>query len=261
MNSYLTPDFSKVSTYLFLLLIIALCVAINYFSYKILNSIPAKWLCDYNEEPGEDLLGLRYNFKQSGIYTSALFTILILLSFTVVGYSFYFAFIFFISFISLLITLGDGKYTIIPDQFTIALAVLCVGFAIFDLYNYQIFINSWLDILIGALCGGGALFLINLLSVLIFKKQGMGFGDVKLMLAFGTCLGFPYVFSAFMIAVITACLYIVFLLIKKIITKKEVSTYFPFGPFLCVGSVGTLAFVNQINFLINMYLDLFIIKP
>ena len=99
--------------------------------------------------------------------------------------------------------------------------------------------------------------LINLFSIIILKKNGMGFGDVKLMLALGACLGFPMVFSGLLLAVLVAFLYIIFLLVKKIVSKIEVSSYFPFVPFLCIGSLCSLFLINVINYGLSLYFSLF----
>ena len=180
MANLLPIDFSQISTYITLAVILILSVVLCMLAYRLMNVVPAKWLCDYDEEPDESLFGTRYIFKQSGIYTSALFAIFNLGIFAFFGYSFYTIFFLLISYTMLLITMSDFKYTIIPDQFTIALAVLCVALAITDLFTQQIFIKEWWSIPLGAVCGGGSLMLINLFSIVILKKNGMGFGDVKL---------------------------------------------------------------------------------
>lgn len=257
MANLLPIDFSQISTYITLAVILILSVVLCMLAYRLMNVVPAKWLCDYDEEPGESLFGTRYIFKQSGIYTSALFAIFNLGIFAFFGYSYYTIFFLLISITMLLIAMSDFKYTIIPDQFTIALAVLCVALAITDLFTQQIFIKEWWSIPLGAVCGGGSLMLINLFSIVILKKNGMGFGDVKLMLALGACLGFPMVFSGLLIAVFIAFLYIIFLLIKKIFSKNEVSSYFPFGPFLCIGSLCSMFLVNVINYGLDLYFSLF----
>lgn len=257
MANLLSTDFSQISTYIMLAVIIVLSVCACLLAYRLMNVIPAKWLCDYDEEPDESLFGTRYIFKQSGIYTSALFAIFNSGIFVFFGYSYYTVFFLLISYTMLLITMSDFKYTIIPDQFTIILAVLCVALAVTDLLTQQIFIKEWWSIPLGAICGGGSLMLINLFSILILKKNGMGFGDVKLMLALGACLGFPMVFSGLLLAVLVAFLYIIFLLVKKIVSKNEVSSYFPFGPFLCIGSLCSLFLVNVINYGLSLYFSLF----
>lgn len=257
MTNLLSIDFSQISTYIAFAVIIILSVAACVLAYRLMNAVPSKWLCDYDEEPDESLLGTRYIFKQSGIYSSALFAIFNLSIFVFFGYSYYTIFFLLISYIMLFIVLSDFKYTIIPDQFTVALAVVCIALAVTDLLTAQIFIKQWWSILLGAVCGGGSLMLINLFSILILKKNGMGFGDVKLMCALGACLGFPMVFSGLLIAVLVAFLYIIFLLIKKIVSKKEVSSYFPFGPFLCIGSLCSLFLVKVINYGLTLYFSLF----
>ncbi len=225
-------------------------------AYFLLNKIPAKWLCDYDEEPGEELLGQRYSFKRSGIFTSALFAIISAVNFVTFGYSLYTVIAFLILFCLLLITLSDGKFTIIPDQFTIALAVLCLGLGVLDLNGASAFIGKWWHIPLGAVCGGGFLMLINLISLLVFKKLGMGFGDVKLLAAMGLLMGFPRIFLMIVTSLIAAFVYVIFLVIRKLVTKSEELGYFPFGPFICVGFAANLLFFSQIDKLVEMYLSL-----
>lgn len=257
MITYLSPDFSEITAYILSAVIAALSVGTSFFAYRLLNAIPAKWLCDYDEEPTEEMLGKRYEYKQSGIYVSALLVVVTILCFATFGYTVYTLFSLIICYAMLLIIMSDAKYSIIPDQFTAVLAVICVAFSMYDLFlGEKLMIKSIWDILLGALCGGGTLFLINILSILVFKKEGMGFGDVKLMSAVGAMLGFPMVYASFFIAVMTAGVYIVFLLVKKLFSKSEVSAYFPFGPFLCIGAISALLFQSQIEYAVQLYVDM-----
>lgn len=254
MNNFL--DFNLISTYILLAAVAVASIVVCALSYKMLNAIPAKWLCDYDEEPDENVLGIRYNFKQSGIYTSALFAVLMMISFTVYGLTFYSAFVCAIAYVLFLIAMCDQKFAIIPDQFIALLAVLCIGFAVFDLCFDNIFIDSWWKIVAGCACGGLFLLAVNLLSILLFKKQGMGFGDVKLMAAVGCCVGFPTTLITLLLAVLIAFVYILFVLIKSKVSGKENSHYFPFGPFLCASSVCTLLFIELINSGVSWYINL-----
>lgn len=97
MANLLPIDFSQISTYITLAVILILSVVLCMLAYRLMNVVPAKWLCDYDEEPDESLFGTRYIFKQSGIYTSALFAIFNLGIFAFFGYSYYTIF-FFINF-------------------------------------------------------------------------------------------------------------------------------------------------------------------
>lgn len=256
ISYFYATDFSQFTNIITAAVIAVLSVAACLLAYKVLNAVPVKWLCDYDEEPSERHFGIRYRFKQSGIYTSALFAVLNICCFGYFGVSVYSAFIFAISFVLLLITLSDAKYTIIPDQFVIILGVICVAFAVMDIFCAKRFVSSWTDIILGAVCGGGTLLLINLLSKLVFKKDGMGFGDVKLMLALGACLGFPRVFFALLTSIAAAFVYIIFIVAKKSLKKDENSNYFPFGPFLCIGSLCNLIFAVLFDSLAAWYLSL-----
>lgn len=260
MITYLSPDFSVITAYILSAVIAAVSVVTVFFSYRLLNAIPARWLCDYDEEPTEEMLGKRYEFRLSGIFVSALLVIVTLLCFFAFGYTIYTLFSLFICYAMLLIIMSDAKYSIIPDQFTAVLAIICVAFSLYDLFlGEKLMIKSFWDILLGAVCGSGTLLVINILSILIFKKEGMGFGDVKLMAPIGAMLGFPMVFASFFIAVMTAGVYIVFLLFKKLFSKSEVSAYFPFGPFLCIGAIIVLLFQNQIEYAVQWYVDMLIL--
>ena len=81
----------------------------------------------------------------------------------------------------LLIAAADRKYMIIPDQFTALLAITAIGFISCH--------SSFLQPLWGALLGGGCMLAVGLTGKLIFKRESLGFGDVKLFAAIGLCLG------------------------------------------------------------------------
>ena len=49
-------------------------VLFTWLSYRIINVIPASWLCDYGETPGAELLsGQRVKYVPSGIVMCVLF--------------------------------------------------------------------------------------------------------------------------------------------------------------------------------------------
>jgi len=53
---------------------IPLGILFSWLAVLIINRIPAKWLCDYGEEPSEELLsGKRVRFKKEGIIMAVLF--------------------------------------------------------------------------------------------------------------------------------------------------------------------------------------------
>lgn len=93
---------------------------------------------------------------------------------------------------------------------------------------------SMTDSMIGALLGGGLLFLIAVAYKLLKKIDGMGGGDIKLMAMIGAFLGWKSVFLVIFISSAVGCLIgIPLTLIRGEGTRISV----PFGPFLAFGAV------------------------
>ncbi|MCB9771160.1 MAG: prepilin peptidase [Candidatus Omnitrophica bacterium] len=100
----------------------------------------------------------------------------------------------------------------------------------------------------GYIVGGGAIYLMGLVGDVIFKKESMGGGDVKLMAMVGAFLGWKLALLAFFIAPFFGAVYGV---IEKIRTKDSAIAY---GPFLVLGSLLSLFYGNQIiQWIINGY--------
>ena len=279
---------------------LAACLPIGFLlifiAYFLFNKFPAKWYCDYDEEPSEELLGKRVSFKGSGILISivaAICLILCRLQFNK-GYDILFAALGFSIIILFMITISDFKYTIIPDQFTVALAVIFLAVVVYDrIRGYNIFSSEWWQPIAGAAIGGGAMLLINALGVLIYKKEGMGFGDVKLFAAIGILTGFPGTIYTIFISLITASIgFIITLIIQKLNSKSDETSeevpkddeddnddiglsetdssenseaseqdtkgsYLAFGPYIAIGTIIYICFFDLINNAVSMYLALF----
>lgn len=148
--------------------------------------------------------------------------------------------LFFLVFVIIVSSLIDLKYRIIPDELTIGglfLGLLLSPFvSIYDSYFYLPAITTLPDSivrilysLLGALVGGGLLYFIGVVGEFIFKKEAMGFGDVKFMAMFGSFLGWQLVIISFLIACFIGSIVGI---IYFIITRDH---YIPFGPFLSGG--------------------------
>lgn len=87
--------------------------------------------------------------------------------------------------------------------------------------------------LVGAVVGGGGLWLIGWLGSIAFRKPAMGFGDVKLMAAMGGLLGLWVPLALVVASFAGALIGVVILLFKK-------DHYLPFGPFLALGMMVSL---------------------
>lgn len=86
------------------------------------------------------------------------------------------------------------------------------------------------DKLIGAMAGGGFLSFMNSLSIIVFKKEGIGGGDIKLCFACGLVLGIDLMIVAFILSFIPAAIYTMFVCRKS-------SNDIALGPFLCVSII------------------------
>jgi len=92
----------------------------------------------------------------------------------------------------------------------------------------------------GAAAGGGSIWLVGELGKWMFRKDAMGFGDVKFMAMVGAVLGWRGVMFTFLIA----CLWGSLFGIGKLIVKRRMG-YVPFGPFLAIGAL-TMMFVPEL---------------
>lgn len=173
-----------------MLLIIALTIPVGYVAGNAavyaFNRMPAAWLTDYGQEPDEKVIS-----KGKQRIKSVPWKYVFSASFIVVGIymglrDWQYAIPGMIAlWILLLIALGDMKYSIIPDQLCLLLAITGFGFVPFH--------SEPLDMLWGALLGFFAIVLIHLFGKLVFKKDAIGFGDAKLCAALGLVLGWKIV--------------------------------------------------------------------
>jgi len=96
-------------------------------------------------------------------------------------------------------------------------------------------VDSLLDALLGALAGGGLLFLLGEVYFRLRHKEGMGFGDVKMMALAGFFLGPKLVLLTIWLAAVSgAVLGGGFLLLAR---KDLKSFELPFGSFLGVAAL------------------------
>lgn len=143
----------------------------------------------------------------------------------------------------------DLEFQVIPDIISVSgiLFGLTLSFfspqALFLGFGQGGFLNSFL----GVLAGGGSVFLLGFVGRLIFKRESMGFGDVKLLSMVGAFLGWKLVLLCFFIAPIFGSMWG---LILKIKYKKDIM---PYGPFLSLGALVCLYWGRDILELFFIY--------
>ncbi len=220
-------------------------------SCKVLNKIPAEWLCDYDEKPTEELLsGNRYAVKPVGFIMGAVLAVFMAATVFFTGVSAELPIILLLYIFLMLISASDAKYTIIPDQFTIAVAIISLIFAVVDLFTAQNFIKSWYSPILGGLCGGALLIVLDMLSTLIFKKAGFGFGDVKLLAALGIMFGVKYTVIMLVLSFLVAAIHFLVIILAG---KAKRGIYLPMGPYICLATVLTIMLHTQFEKLFGLY--------
>ena len=137
----------------------------------------------------------------------------------------------------IIIAFIDLNEQIVPD--VISLPGIVTGFIISFFVPYISFINSAL----GVVVGGGIILIIALVGSMIFKKEAMGGGDVKLAAMIGAFLGWRYTIISLFLGFFLGALAGIFLILSKIKSKEEMV---PFGPFIALGSLITLLWGEKI---------------
>jgi len=156
------------------------------------------------------------------------------------SYLFYFAFVAAL----IVITVIDLYHQIIPD--VISLPGIGVGLLASLVLPGTTFWNS----LVGALLGGGSLFIVATVYQWLFKREGMGGGDVKLLAMIGAFLGWKAVILTILLSSFIGSLVGILMILVK---GKDFKYAIPFGPFLAAGAVISLACGGEI---IQWYLNL-----
>ncbi len=112
--------------------------------------------------------------------------------------------------------------------------------------------------LAGGLVGLGVFVFIRGFSQWLFRREGMGMGDVKLAGAIGAMLGPGLALLSFGLAIAVGAVMGVALLALRLRRRME---YLPFGPFLAVSSLVALAAPGEVigaaNALYGQWLGLF----
>ena len=140
-----------------------------------------------------------------------------------------------------LIFLFDWKYLIIPDSLVLALVGLVIIKLAVSLISkrYEL---VWIDLLI-ALSLFAAFLLLRYLPLLMVKKEGMGWGDVKLIAPLGLLLGYQRSLIGVFCAFIIGGVWGIILLVSR---KAKVGQMVSFGPLLVLGAFIALGWGQEL---------------
>ncbi len=139
----------------------------------------------------------------------------------------------------------DLFHQILPDEITLPGLILALVYSGFrpDMTLRQS--------MIGAVSGAGFLLLIYGAYLLLRKKEGLGMGDVTLMLFCGAYLGLGKAFLTLLVGSLAGALAGLFLMSFR---KKDLQFALPFGTFLAPAAFVALVWGDRI---INAYLNLY----
>ena len=120
----------------------------------------------------------------------------------------------------------DYKLQIIPNRLNLTIFEVGLIFTfIYGLSNVAISINM----VLGMIAGGGIFLGLTLIGGLIYGKEAMGLGDVKLMGALGLYFGLTNIIIITLMSFLIGAILSIILLATKI---RKMDEYIPFGPFI-----------------------------
>ncbi len=134
----------------------------------------------------------------------------------------------------------DLKHFIIPNILTFPLMI--IGFIkSFDPNLNDLFPN-YINSLIGGVFGYGFIWAIIFFYKILRNKEGMGLGDAKLLAVIGFWFGWISVPFVIFISSIVALIFVIPSLINK---SKKFSSQIPFGPFIIIGCIFYIIFIEE----------------
>lgn len=152
-----------------------------------------------------------------------------ILSFSVaykLGFSYFSIAVIFFTFVLIAATFIDLDTMLLPDQLTLPLMWAGIGLSLLNISPV-----SLQDSIIGAIAGYLSLWSVYWLFKLVTGKEGMGYGDFKLLAALGAWLGWQYLP---MLILLSSFVGLIFGLIQLRLKHQGIDKAFPFGPYLAI---------------------------
>lgn len=197
------------------------------------NKMPAKWLCDYGEEPSPELLDPYTQRVKSYPWKFVLTMLFVVLDIKLVMDDWRFA-VAAVCAIWLLLemAIADLKYRVVPDQLVILLAVCGLGFIPFH--------GSWRDCLFGGLIGFGVMAFVALLGKMAYRRETLGGGDIKIFAALGLIAGTAGILVIFALTALISAGHLIWLLARKKLKRTDTV---PMVPYIAIAAAVYLVFL------------------
>jgi len=170
------------------------------------------------------------------ILVEALTGVLFAWIYSLYGFSFLTLCYWLVTFGLLLGTFIDFEHMIIPDRVTWGGMIL--GLLLSPLVPELHGASTWLEGLkasaLGAAIGFGLLYGVMAFGTWVFKKDAMGFGDVKLMGAIGAFMGWEAVLFTLMVSSLLGSVVGISLIVKF---GREWQSRIPYGPYIAMAAL------------------------
>jgi leader peptidase (prepilin peptidase)/N-methyltransferase len=144
----------------------------------------------------------------------------------------------FFTWVLITLTLIDLKTQLLPDSITLPLLWLGILLSLFDVFT------DLTSSVIGAMAGYMILWSVYQLFKLLTGKEGMGFGDFKLLAALGAWMGYSYLPQVILVSSVVGSVFGIGMLIFG---KTRQQQPIPFGPYLAVAGWIALLWGETIN--------------
>jgi leader peptidase (prepilin peptidase)/N-methyltransferase len=110
--------------------------------------------------------------------------------------------------------------------------------------TYPVWLVSLIGAVLGAIAGGGSLWLMGFLWEKLRGVEAMGLGDVKMMFMVGAFLGWRLTILTILLAAFTGSLAGIAVMLRK--GRRDMQMMLPFGIFLGIGSILALLIGTRI---------------
>jgi leader peptidase (prepilin peptidase)/N-methyltransferase len=157
----------------------------------------------------------------------------------------------FLTFALVSISFIDIDHQLIPDSVVFPLLWIGLGMSLFHpLTGSETLFIAPKDAIVGAIAGYLSLWSVYWLFKLVTGKEGMGYGDFKLLAALGAWLGWQALPMIIMMSAVVGAGFGISMIAFR---RHERSVPIPFGPYLAAAGWVTLLYGETIK---NAYLDL-----
>lgn len=203
------------------------------------NRMPGKWLCDYDEEPSQELLHPTCQRVKSTPWKYVFTGFFVVIGITLGLQNPLYAFPALIAIWLLLeMSIADIKYMIVPDQLIMLLVITGLGFISHHAFGVM-------DCLVGAAVGFGVMLFIAVIGRLIYKKPAVGGADVKLFAALGLALGTDGIIAVFVISTFLSAGHFIWLMVKK---GAKLTNERPMVPYIAAAATIYLVILHEMSY-------------